>query len=231
MPVNDKPVNDGLFPLEPVAVDRPARVGRRPARPRTDRQVSLFSAELAEPGPDDLAGLLVGPGQVVRMGGTARVSVVVADGWRAAALLAAFTERSLTGTQVPSADEHTGVRTAFSAALAPLAGRWLRGAVMAPPAGFLLTGPQLRLWAIAAGRRESDDYVLSLSATDEQGWQAAGRALRAVGFPAELVGPRAGGPGYRISGRRRLAVLADLLGAPPSGALPDGWPADPGVTG
>ena len=48
-------------------------------------------------------------------------------------------------------------------------------------------------------------------------------------FSAELVGPRAGGPGYRISGKRRLAVLADLLGTPPPGALPDGWPADPGA--
>jgi hypothetical protein len=229
------PVNDGLFPLEPVAVDKPPRgQRRRPERPAanrrgTDRQVSLFSAELVDPSPDDLAGLLAGPGQVVRMGGTARVSVVVEDEWRAAALLAAFTERGLTGNRVPSADEHIGVRTAFSAVLAPLAAGWLRGASMQPPPGFALTGQQLRLWAVAAGRRESDDYVLSLSVVDESTWLEIGRALRAAGFPAELVGPRAGGPGYRISGRRRLAVLADLLGVPPPGALPDGWPADVGV--
>ena len=43
------------------------------------RQLSLFGIEAGQPEMADLAGLLAGPGQVVKMGGTARVSVVVAD--------------------------------------------------------------------------------------------------------------------------------------------------------
>lgn len=88
------------------------------------------------------------------MGGTARVSVVVTEEWRARALLAEFAARGVTGSQVASADGRIGVRTAFSAVLAPIAARWLKGAVTAPPEEFTLTGPMLRLWYIAgrAGR-------------------------------------------------------------------------------
>lgn len=46
------------------------------------RQPSLFSTEAADPSLSDLAGLLAGPGEVVRMGGTARVAVVVDAAWR-----------------------------------------------------------------------------------------------------------------------------------------------------
>ena len=44
-------------------------------------QLSLFGAEVATPTAEDLAGLLVGPGQVVRRPDGARVSVVVAARW------------------------------------------------------------------------------------------------------------------------------------------------------
>ena len=82
----------------------------------------------------------------------------------------------------------------------------------------------------------------------------AGAALAAVGLPAVLVGPRAGerrtppaeealdvespglpvpvqapkvitGPAYRITGRRRLARLAELVGERPPAAPADAWPA------
>jgi len=49
---------------------------------RVGRQLSLFGVEAGSPVPEDLEGLLAGPGQVVRMGGTARVSVVVDELWR-----------------------------------------------------------------------------------------------------------------------------------------------------
>ena len=85
------------------------------------RQLSLFGVEAATPAPEDLAGLLAGPGQVVRMGGTARVSVVVEDRWRAIALVAEMRARGLEPTCVSTVDEHIGVRTPYSSVLAPLA--------------------------------------------------------------------------------------------------------------
>lgn len=194
------------------------------------RQISLFDADLAAPSPGDLAGLLAGPGQVVRMGGTARVSVVVADRWRVEALLAAYAERGLGGTQVETVGEHFGVRTAFVTALAPLAAAWLRGAATQPPAGFRLTGQRLRLWAIAAGTVEPQGYRLGLGEPerldwDGDHWDRVRAALAAAGLPGALLGPRAGGPAYRVAGRRRLRRLGELVGTRPPQAPPEAWPA------
>ena len=99
------------------------------------RQLSLFGIEATVPAPDDLAGLLAGPGQVVRMGGTARVSVVVEQRWRAAALVTELRDRGFAASCVATVDEHLGVRTPYSSTLAPLAAAWLRGALKMPPAG------------------------------------------------------------------------------------------------
>src|SRR4051794_27314860 len=117
---------------------------------RSGRQLSLFGVEARPPSPLDLEGLLAGPGQVTRMGGTARVSIVVDVPWRAAVLRAECALRGLVAT-VESADGHLALRTAYSSALAPLGARWLRGAVKHPPDGFALDGRRLRLWAVAAG--------------------------------------------------------------------------------
>jgi len=189
------------------------------------RQLSLFGVEASEPSPADLAGLLAGPGQVVRMGGTARVSVVVDAAWRVHVLVAEFAARGLTGTWVPSADQHLGVRTAYATALAPLGASWLRGAVKHPPPKFHLDGPRLRLWSVAAGSPETLGFVLRLGPSDEGCWEVVGAALAAVGLPAVLLGPRAGGPAYRITGRRRLARLAELVGDRPPAAPAAGWPS------
>ena len=62
-----------------------------------------------------------GPGQVVRMGGTARVSVVVDDLWRAQVLHRELRERGLQVTCVSTVEQHIGVRTAYSTLLTPLA--------------------------------------------------------------------------------------------------------------
>ncbi|MGH3647443.1 MAG: hypothetical protein ACRDTM_09740, partial [Micromonosporaceae bacterium] len=169
-------------------------------------QLSLLDAGLAPPGPADLEGLLAGPGQIVRLGGTARVSVVVADQWRALALLREFESRGLAGSHVATVDEHIGVRTAYAAGLAPLAGRWLRGAVTLPPPGFQLDGRRLRLWALAAGHADTRGYVLGLGHPqghtlrrgDEEAWRAIRAALAAVGLPVALLGTRAGAPAFRI---------------------------------
>lgn len=249
-----------------------------PAASVPSGQLSLFGADVLPTRPVDLEGLLAGPGQVVRLGGTARISVVVDQEWRARALLAEFARRGLTGSGATT-DEHTGatdepagvateapageltdesaaqrtgagsgnaavaghigVRTAFSACLAPVASRWLRGALTLPPDGFQLDGPMLRMWFIAAGQvhtpgrsgspraaREgpTQAVTLRLSATDEAAWLAVEAALARTGLPAELVGPRAGGPAYRIVGRRRIARFAELIGTRPEAAPAEAWP-------
>jgi hypothetical protein len=191
------------------------------------RQLSLFGVEAQPPSPLDLEGLLAGGGQVVRMGGTARVSIVVDEPWRARALTAECAQRDLSATCEPSTVEgHLGVRTAYATTLAPLATAWLRGAVKHAPTGFTLDGRRLRLWAMAAGSPEgAQAYVFALGVSDGPTvWGAVGAALAAAGLPAVLLGPRAGGPAYRIVGRRRLGRLAELVGEPPPHAPAGHWP-------
>lgn len=189
------------------------------------RQLSLFGVEARAPAPTDLEGLLAGPGQVVRMGGTARVSIVVADRWRARALVLELRSRGLAATCVATAEQHIGVRSAYSTALAPLGGAWLHGAVKTPPKGFALDGRRLRLWLVAVGVRDELGVSLALGVADESTWGPAGAALAALGLAPVLLGPRAGGPAYRITGRRRLARLRELVGEAPGDAPPGWWPA------
>ena len=71
----------------------------------------FFGVEATDPAPEDLAGLLAGPGQVVRMGGTARVSVVVDAAWRVHVLVAELNRRGLDATWSSTEVEgHMGVR-------------------------------------------------------------------------------------------------------------------------
>jgi hypothetical protein len=232
--------------------------GPAPA-PRPARQLSLFGVEATDPSPADLNGLLAGPGQVVRMGGTARVSIVVDAAWRVHVLIAELAARGLAATWVTTVDAHLGVRTAYATTLADLGTGWLRGAVKRPPAGFFLNGPRLRLWTAAAGTPSPLGFLLRLGSSDDACWEPVGAALAAVGLPAVLVGPRPGerrpppgerrpppaeemvegdelpvtapepavitGPAYRITGRRRLARLAELVGDRPPAAPPEAWPA------
>jgi hypothetical protein len=183
----------------------------------------LFGVEAAAPAPGDLAGLLAGTGQVVRMGGTARVSVVVDELWRAKVLVRELKVRGLAATCVGTADERFGVRTAYSSMLAPLAGAWLRGAMKAPPRDFELDGRRLRLWVIAAGQLDPLGFTLRLG-DEESAWGPVGAAMAALGLVATLLGPRAGGPAYRISGQRRLARLAELVGDAPEDVPTESWP-------
>ena len=187
-------------------------------------QLSFFTAGAQTPEVADVEGLLAGPGQAVTVADEARVSVVADAEWRAAALLAAFAERGLGGSRSTTVEGHGAVRTDFSAALLPLARAWARGAMKAPPAGFVLDGPRLRLWAVAAGHGDDHGYVLPLGEADLASWEAVGAALAAAGLAAALIGPRAGGPAYRVTGRRRLVRLAELVGEPPPGADRRDWP-------
>jgi hypothetical protein len=221
------------------------------------RQLSLFGVEANDPTPADLAGLLAGPGELSRLGGTARVAVGVDAAWRVHAITAELAARGLPATwqaavAAPDAEPAPAwfvVRTAYTALLAPLAAVWWEAerGIKRPPAGFHLSGPALRLWVAAAGGPTPDGYLLRLGADDAASWPAVGAALHAVGLAAALLMPPAGGPrlppdtrvtagdgaptsanaapAYRITGKRRLARLAELVGDPPPVAPAHAWPA------
>lgn len=187
-------------------------------------QMSLFSAAAREPRVADLDGLLAGPGQVVRRGATARISVVVSDEWRVATLAAEMQTLGIAAEHDDAEQGGTTVRTPWLAELRPIADAWTAGAVKRPPAHWTLDGARLRWWCLAAGWGQPGLYSLALGVSDEPAWQPIGAALAASGVPGVLVGPRADGPAYRVVGQRRLARLRELVGDPPDG-VPDGaWP-------
>jgi len=270
------------------------------------RQLSVFGVEMQPPGPSDLAGLLAGGGQVVRMGGTARVAIAVDDPWRAAVLVAECERRGLAATCVSTAagasapagpaeltavrveeddipegyavvppppprgradrrpsrqraagpdpptepdpePDHGGgaepppdaepssprrvreleVRTAFSVKLLPLASAWLPdGVAKVTPARLTLRGQPLRLWVQACGRMEAPDvYALEVGEGEDASWPVVRAALAAAGVRSDLVRNTPDGPILRIRGRRRVARLAELIGAPPRPAPAGFWPA------
>jgi hypothetical protein len=238
------------------------------------RQLSLFGVEARRPEPADLAGLLAAGGQIVRMGGTARVVITVDDPWRAAVLVRECARRDLaasvvstltpiqhrelsvvavaesaddgTPTESPpapapdpapvDADPQTGdavgsverfeVRTAYTKILVPLARTWLAtDGSKSPPRRLHLDGRALRLWVTAGGRQENPGmYALTVGPEDESTWPVVGRALTGAGLGAVLVRGRADGPAYRISGRRRIIRLAELIGDPPKPSPEGLWP-------
>ncbi|MFI6821481.1 hypothetical protein ACIBJE_11075 [Micromonospora sp. NPDC050187] len=241
-----------------------------PAGPGPVRQLSLFGTEAADPSPADLAGLLAGPAEIVRMGGTARLSVVVDVAWRVHVLVAELARRGLNASWEATGDRHR-VRTSYTSALAPLAAAWLPGGPVpddpqpgatevlgsprvpasdgpgaegkgrvagppvvgedpvrkGPPATFHLNGRRLRLWLAAAGVAEPSGFRLHLGPADEPCWEPVGRALAAVGLPGIFLDEATGGPAYRISGRRRLTRLAELVGDRPTAAPAIEWPSGP----
>lgn len=187
-----------------------------------NRQLSIFSADSTGPSTADLAGLLIGPGQLVRMGGTARVSIVVGDAWRVHVLVAELAERGLESTWEPAmVPGHYSVRTPYAGALTALAGQWMHGAGKCPPAHFNLGGSGLRLWFAAAGSIGDDAAELRLGPHDVHCPQPAMRALAALGLPGVLMR----GPVLRITGRRRLSRLGELIGPKPDAAPRSGWPS------
>ncbi|MGC4804788.1 hypothetical protein [Micromonospora sp. DT233] len=196
------------------------------------RQLSLFGAEAADPSVADLAGLLAGPGEVSRMGGTARLSIVVDAAWRVHVLVAELARRGLAASWAATPDGRHLVRTSYTSRLAPLATAWLPDppppvAVKRPPAGLHLNGRRLRLWVAAAGTADPPGFLLRLGLADAVSQERVGAGLAAVGLPGALLDAEAGGPAYRITGRRRLARLADLIGDPPPTAPAHDWPARP----
>ncbi|MEP6599398.1 MAG: hypothetical protein ABJB98_08140 [Actinomycetota bacterium] len=186
-------------------------------------QFSLFGAAVAEPSLEDLGGVLLAGGQWVRSGAGARLSVVVAEQWRADALVEAFTEREVAEPRAAMvfAEGGVAVRTAFRPELLPRALRWTRGANHAPPEDFQLTAGGLRLWAITGGRADDSGFVLSTAELDDVVHLAAGAQLSRLGLAGVSLTRRAGGPGWRVTSTKRLRRLGELLGEPPPGA---DWP-------
>ena len=192
-------------------------------------QLSLFSAEARPPRTADLAGLLCGPGQIVRFGSgdTARLSIVLPDPARAPAVVAACAAVQVDAERVATESGATAVRTAFRRDLVVLARTWNRGAVKTVPAGMLLDGAVLRVWMLAAGAWDGRAAELLLDPHAPQTHDPLVSALIRAG-----VAPvRRGGTAVRITGVRRVRRLVELLGPPPAGVAPDEWPGHGGGMG
>jgi hypothetical protein len=188
-------------------------------------QLSFFSAESVPPAVSDLTGVLAAAGQIVTVGGGARLSVVVEQVWRAQALGQMIDEAGLTA-EITVTDENTPlVRTAVDAGLCPIAVEWTRGAVKTVPPLWLPGPRELRAWILAAGVPEADRYLLGLDPHAPDTHSPLASALMRVGMAPTLIGTRGARPALRISGRRRLSRLVENVGEPPevAEALPF-WP-------
>ena len=186
-------------------------------------QLSLFSAEARPPRAADLAGLLCGPGQIVRFGSgdTARLSIVLPDPARAPAVVAMCAAVGIEAEIVVTESGTTAVRTAFRRDLVTIAEAWTRGAVKTVPAGMLLDGAVLRVWMLAAGRWDGRgvELLLDTHAPDTH------LPLVAAATRAGLSPARAGrGTALRITGARRVRRVTELVGPPPPTVAPDEWP-------
>jgi hypothetical protein len=194
-------------------------------------QLSFYSAEARDARLGDLAGLLCGPAQLARFGarsvegGTARLSIVLAEPERAGALRAEAAARGI-DTELTVTDAGTpALRTAFRRDLVGLATQWTRGAVKSVPEEFALDGALLRMWVLASGvpdRRSG--YLLGLDPHADGTHQPLADALARLGLPTLRLGPRGGGPALRLSGVRVRRRLVELVGPAPGQAPGHFWP-------
>jgi hypothetical protein len=191
---------------------------------RSVSQLSIFSADARAPQMADLAGLLCGPGQIVRFGAgdQARLSIVLPDPARAPAVTAACAATGILVTSVGTESGATALRTAFRCDLVDLARAWTEGAVKSVPAGWQLDGPALRMWALAAGRSdERGGYLLALDPHAPQTHLPLVAAATRAGISPARVGHE---PALRISGTRRVQRLVELVGPVPPRAATADWP-------
>ncbi len=187
-------------------------------------QLSIFSAEARPPRVSDLAGLLCGPGQIVRFGAgdQARLSIVLPDPTRAPAVAAACAATGITVSTVQTESGATALRTAFRCDLVGLARAWTQGSMKSVPEGWDLDGPALRLWALAAGRPdERGGYLLALDPHAPETHLALVAAATRAGVPPARVSRE---PALRISGTRRVQRLVELVGPVPPRAATADWP-------
>jgi len=178
-------------------------------------QLSFFSAESVPPAVADLTGVLAAAGQVVMVGGGARLSVVVEELWRARALAEMMTEAGLDAEITRTEEDTPLVRTAVDVRLVGIATDWTRGAVKTVPPQWLPGPRELRAWTLAAGIPEADRYLLGLDPHAPDTHSPLASALMRVGIAPTLIGTRGSRPALRISGRRRLSRLVENVGEPP----------------
>ncbi len=185
--------------------------------------ISLFSAEASGPGLADLAGVLCGPGRMAGFGRTAaRLSAVVDEPWRAHALARECRRRGAEA-QVSAAEcGRPLVRTPFRVDLLSLERRWCRGEGKVLPEGFRLDGGMLRLWALAAGSPQGNNYLLALDPEAPETYERLIAALAQLGVPAKVQ--RGEEALLRVTGRRRLLRVLELIGDAPLGAEA-AWPS------
>lgn len=184
----------------------------------------MFSADARPARLSDLAGLLCGPGQIVRFGAgdQARISIVLHDPARAQAVTATCAAVGVRMEQVLTESGATALRTAFRCDLVELARAWSRGAVKAVPNGWQLDGATLRLWALSAGwADERGGYLLALDPHAPQTHLPLIAAATRLGVPPARVG---GVPALRISGTRRVQRLVELVGPVPPRVATEAWP-------
>nr|WP_223205566.1 hypothetical protein [Gordonia jinghuaiqii] len=186
--------------------------------------MSFFSAETEQPAYSDLAGLLAAHGQAARSESGTRVSIVVAEPWRAEEIVAEMYAAGL-DAELTTSDEGTPLaRTASCHELDSLHRAWSSGAVKAMPKGWVPTYRALRLWVIAAGHSDDGRYQLGLDPHAPESHAELATALMRVGIAPTLVGTRGQSPVLRIAGHRRLARLHEYVGAPPRAAAVADWP-------
>ncbi|MCV7196523.1 hypothetical protein [Mycobacterium angelicum] len=181
-------------------------------------QLSFFAAESVPPAVADLSGVLAASGQIVLVGSGVRLSVVVEQHWRAAALAEMIREAGLTPEITRTEEDSPLVRTAVDPLLRGLAAEWTRGAVKTVPPRWLPGPRELRAWTLAAGSPEADRYLLGLDPHAPDTHSPLASALMRVGIAPTLIGTRGGHPALRISGRRRLSRLVENVGEPPDNA-------------
>jgi len=181
-------------------------------------QLSFFAAESVPPAVADLSGVLAASGQIVLVASGARLSVVVDQPWRAAALADMIREAGLVPEITRTEEDSPLVRTAVDPLLRGLAAEWTRGAVKTVPPRWLPGPRELRAWTLAAGSPEADRYLLGLDPHAPDTHSPLASALMRVGIAPTLIGTRGGHPALRISGRRRLSRLVENVGEPPDNA-------------
>jgi hypothetical protein len=181
-------------------------------------QLSFFSAESVPPALSDLTGLLATGGQVVLLDTGARLSVVVDQLWRAAALAEMISEAGLVPEISRTDEDNPLVRTSVDMRLVGMAQAWTRGAVKTVPTQWLPGPRELRAWTLAAGSPEADRYLLGLDPHAPDTHSPLASALMRVGIAPTLIGTRGARPALRISGRRRLSRLVENVGEPPADA-------------
>ena len=179
-------------------------------------QLSFFSADHQPPVVADLGGLLAAHGQITTGPAGARLSILLEETARAAAVVAECVRRDIAAEVVEVEGGQLLMRTARCAALLPLAQAWTRGAVKSVPRALVVTAAFSRLWVLAAGRADHAGYLLGVDPHAPDTVEDLIAACSRAGVAGSFVGVRAGGPGIRIVGHRRLARLAESVGTLPA---------------